>query len=826
MSKIIGNTVGTNMNPEKLKEEAPVTSVNGKTGDVKLSASDIGALSADTKIPTKLAELTGDATNRTVTDTEKESWNSKSDFSGKYADLEGNPTIPTKTSQLTNDSGFLTQHQSLSDYAKTADHYTKTEADNKYQPKGNYLTSVPSEYVTETELNAKGYLTQHQDLSSYAKKTELSSHNTDTSAHSDIREQISELSSEIVDLSVFVTPQMYGALGNGTKDDTDAFVDALASSNYVFVPNGNYRITRPIDLTNEKSLVGCDNQGATLMYDGELTDSVILIGRASVFRNINITLKKTYFKGVVFDTDNMKIASSSAGLNSKVEHSTVKFNAYSTEATLIRIIVDSGTDDNKPTLTGACFQTYNDIYVEGHPYGCGIEMTLVQGKPFTEATKDGFPWITHIDFDDIYLGTPYRGIKAGVNNTSGSEYFERITIGHILFNNVYTQCYGTEKARYFLDVDHFEAYLTKCIAWDYHHLGLAGEKCNIIGEGVNLSLNDCEMSFGVEFLDSCDFTAETNSGFTVKDNPSYFTEKYFKGTFLRKGYDTVDAKIDGKLASEYIGNIAEAKVNEVLYSGYTNVLDDPRTIVKVGYGWSNSSQAWVERTNALITTLVIPVVKGGNLIRWTPKTITLSDSYNGLYLFNEDLTTSYYLGLANELYVTNGDDAYLMFDNPSGYPYASIVFYDHINLTPELMFMTINREITDDGVSYTEYLKDSVINPAIDKKFESVVIPSKTSDIDNDSGFINKIPDEYVTESELDKKGYLTQHQSLTAYAKKTELPTKTSQLTNDSGFITASDIPEAQVPDLSGYALKSSAETWTFTLKNGSTVTKKVVLA
>ena len=43
---------------------------------------------------------------------------------------------PTKLSQFTNDSGFI--------------------------------TSVPSEYITETELNAKGYLTEHQDLSGYA----------------------------------------------------------------------------------------------------------------------------------------------------------------------------------------------------------------------------------------------------------------------------------------------------------------------------------------------------------------------------------------------------------------------------------------------------------------------------------------------------------------------------------------------------------------------------------------------------------------------------------------------------------------------------------
>lgn len=52
--------------------------------------------------------------------------------------------------------------------------------------------------------------------------------------------------------------------------------------------------------------------------------------------------------------------------------------------------------------------------------------------------------------------------------------------------------------------------------------------------------------------------------------------------------------------------------------------------------------------------------------------------------------------------------------------------------------------------------------------------------------YLTSIPSEYITETELNAKGYLTQHQSLTDYAKKTELPTKTSQLTNDSGYITS----------------------------------------
>lgn len=67
-------------------------------------------------------------------------------FSGSYNDLIDKPeipTVPTKVSTLENDAG--------------------------------YLTAVPAEYITETELDAKGYLTEHQSLDEYAKATEVES---------------------------------------------------------------------------------------------------------------------------------------------------------------------------------------------------------------------------------------------------------------------------------------------------------------------------------------------------------------------------------------------------------------------------------------------------------------------------------------------------------------------------------------------------------------------------------------------------------------------------------------------------------------------------
>lgn len=88
-----------------------------------LTAADVGALPNTTVIPDALADLTADSTHRTVTDTEKSAWNAKANTSD----------IPTKVSQLTNDSKYLTSYTetdpTVPAWAKAANKpsYTKSE---------------------------------------------------------------------------------------------------------------------------------------------------------------------------------------------------------------------------------------------------------------------------------------------------------------------------------------------------------------------------------------------------------------------------------------------------------------------------------------------------------------------------------------------------------------------------------------------------------------------------------------------------------------------------------------------------------------------------
>ena len=116
--------------------------------DGLLSGSNLDIIMADYYKKTVIDELLANKMDTSSLENyaTKEELNDKANTSHRHiqADIL-DLSVPTKTSQLTNDSGFI--------------------------------ASIPEEYVTESELNAKGYLTEHQDIAGKADINHIHSYN-------------------------------------------------------------------------------------------------------------------------------------------------------------------------------------------------------------------------------------------------------------------------------------------------------------------------------------------------------------------------------------------------------------------------------------------------------------------------------------------------------------------------------------------------------------------------------------------------------------------------------------------------------------------------
>lgn len=93
--------------------------------------------------------------------------------SGSYSDLSNKPTIPvvpTNVSAFINDAGYLTQHQSLDDYAK------KTDVNTTYASKADVSALLSTKLgVTATAYAAARDGAGNNIVNTYAKKTDIPS---------------------------------------------------------------------------------------------------------------------------------------------------------------------------------------------------------------------------------------------------------------------------------------------------------------------------------------------------------------------------------------------------------------------------------------------------------------------------------------------------------------------------------------------------------------------------------------------------------------------------------------------------------------------------
>ena len=207
--------------------------------------------------------------------------------------LENKPAVDTSglvTKQELESKGYLTQHQSLSNYATKQEMpqpYNDTELKKRVEQLENKSAVDTSSFVTNEALASKGYLTEHQSLEGYAKKSEIPQPYNDTEVKqrlSAIEEQGKGYATKEQLSSIPKTPQKLSLNGNTlTLSDGGGSVTLPASttantsgqvSEYeihgVGMPNG--KVSAPVGTTYVDTAVtngalkwikrsGADNQG-------------------------------------------------------------------------------------------------------------------------------------------------------------------------------------------------------------------------------------------------------------------------------------------------------------------------------------------------------------------------------------------------------------------------------------------------------------------------------------------------------------------------------------------------------------------------------------
>lgn len=303
--------------------------------------------------------------------------------------------IPTNVSQLTNDSGYIT-NTVLSDYALKSELPTKT---SELQNDSGYLTSIPDNYVTSDELSTVATTGNYNDLTNKP----------------DIPEP-------------YILPVASSTTLGGVKIDNST----ITIKNEVISANIPENITTQGNTFNGPSqLVQLDNSGKLPALDGSQLTGIT----ASLPSNVvttdteqNITGDKTFTgKSIYPNPDTVEFSYSDlddagTGYTGTLSGPTLKYGSYNTPSSAHVIFTDNWSryENNFLTDSGSkeiSMATYNPYVIDARNYltNCVLSYTTLPTVEGTESLK-------------FYTGTTVK-VGAGYLDEDGyTPYSRTITL--------------------------------------------------------------------------------------------------------------------------------------------------------------------------------------------------------------------------------------------------------------------------------------------------------------------------------------------------------------------------------------------------------------
>lgn len=543
------------------------------------------------------------------------------------------------------------------------------------------------------------------------------------------------------DRIVYVTPQMYGAKGDGATDDTAAIQSALDASSYVYIPDGTYMInaTKSGGILYPRSNQTIILSEKALLKAFKTSASAYIIFLLENVENVHIKGGKVQGERSEYETPTGEQGYGiylSGGVNVTIEQMEifdfrgdgimVRYyggnGANSKHVTVSNCVIHdcnrqgisiSGAEDMVVAdceiynITGAMPMSGIDIEPEG---GVGVCRNISIENCHIHDTAQASVILAGVDTEPIENVRIHACALDKINAQKGENVFITDTTFSILYVFVGTYVQASNCSGQQVMISSGNGYFSNCQFANTTQTSVIGFVCDNMPTAISEHVT----------FSHCRFVANANATHLMRfaSNGTYFEEYQ---SYQEKVVEFVDCSIDLSTS----GGFAQRMPGKELRMFNTKI----------------------HCNQTKLTELLLCNNKFPCKVTMQGCSVTTAGSIACLATINTAVEHNF--NLANNVFPDFGK---LLLCNTA--PTGTVRLFNNVLNTTEIKNA---HNLTFIGV------------------------PSKTSELTNDAGYLKSIPAEYVTESELGAKGYLTAVPA--EYVTETELTSK--------GYLTLSTLPK-----------------------------------